>query len=121
MKKIFLSKMSSSSYSYLVTFLSYETNIDEQLKRIRFEKEKKNKVLVDLALVSGVGKGRFAEFCTDLNGQLNIGSRSFVKPSDSIEKYANSILAENETAVISSFLPKSQQKRILQDSIIAKS
>lgn len=121
MKKIFLSKMPSSSYSYLVTFLSYEANIDEQLKRIKFSKEDKNKVLVDLALISGVGKGRFAEFCTDTNGQLNIGSRCFVQPADSIEKYANSILAKNETAVISSFLPKSQQKHILQDFMIAKS
>lgn len=115
MKNIFLNKVSNPEYSYIITFLSYEADIDDSIKKLKIKKRDgiQYKVLADLALVSGLGKYRFVEFHSDDRGRIDINTRAFIDPPLAIQNLANRFLAQNPQAISSSFLPTSQKEFLL--------
>ena len=115
MKKIVLTKIHDNEYSHIITFLTFETNVEVQLTKTKSLKNicKDKKVLVDLALVSGLGEFRFVAFSLNEEGTIDVSSREFVSPPSDIVNLANKILLKNKIVVITSFLPKSQKDYIL--------
>lgn len=115
MKKTILTPIQDNEYSYIITFLTFETNVDVQLTKIKSLKNvcKIKKILVDLALVSGLGEFRFVAFSLNKEGTIEPSSRKFVSPSSNIVNLSNEILAKNRIAVTTSFLPKSQKDYII--------
>ena len=114
MKNIVLNKVSNLEYLYIITFLSYEANIDDSIKKLKIKKQAgQYKILADLALVSGMGKYRFVEFQSDDKGQIDLNTRAFIDPPIAIQNLANGFLAQNPQAISSSFLPTSQKEFLL--------
>lgn len=117
MKKFILTKIQNREYSHIITFLTYEVNVDTQLLKIKPLCDASVKsVLVDLALVSGLGEFRFVKYALDEEGKIVLSSQMFVSPPLSIVNLANTILAKNRVAVAVSFLSRSQQDYILNAS-----
>lgn len=119
MKNIILNKVSNLEYSHIITFLSYEVDINDSIKKLKIENQYgvQYKVLVDLALVSGLGKYRFVEFHSDDKGQIDLNTRAFIDPSFDIQNLANGFLAQNPQAISSSFLPTSQKEFLLKEKL----
>lgn len=113
MNKITATRITDNDYSCIVSFLSYEVNVDDQLSRMKLSESNPANILVDLALVSGLGEFRFAKFSLDEEGKIILASKAFVTPSPDLENTANRILARHRNHVIASFLPSSQKDEIL--------
>ena len=113
MNKITATKIIDTDYSCIVSFLSYEVNVDNQLSRMKLPGSNPVNILVDLALVSGLGEFRFAKFSLDEEGKIILASKAFVTPSPELENTANKILARHRNHVIASFLSRSQKDKIL--------
>ncbi len=113
MNKITAAKITDNDYSCIVSFLSYEVNVDDQLSRMKLPESENTDILVDLALVSGLGEFRFAKFSLDEEGKIILASKAFVTPSPELENTANKILARHRNHVIASFLSRSQKDKIL--------
>lgn len=114
MNKTTTTKIIDNDYSYIVSFLSWEVNVDTLLSRMKLPEGRNTNILVDLALVSGPGEFRFAKYSTDEEGRISPGSKSFVTPSPDVEKTANMILAKFKNHVAASFLTDSQKQQILR-------
>lgn len=113
MSKITTKKINDNDYSRIISFLSYEINVDNQLSRMKWPESKYSNILVDLALVSGLGEFRFAKFSLDEKGKIILASKAFITPSSELEKTANKILANHKDCVTASFLSSSQKAEIL--------
>ena len=112
MEELHVYEIDDSRYLAIVTVLDYEILLSRCLKEIKFYPTNK-KIIVDLALKSGIDRYRFVEFTIDKNGRILTGSNSYVKPKQLLVDKANQFLKENKEIVINSFLPESRKKELL--------
>lgn len=112
MEKFYINKISDLDYLAIITILDYEILLSKCLTEISLPSSNK-KVIVDLALKSGIDQYRFVEFTVDKNGRILIGSNNYVKPKQSLVNKANQFLKENKEIVLNSFLPESRKKELL--------
>ena len=75
------------------------------------------KILVDLALKTGMNSFRFVEFELDNNGKIRLSSSKYVIVEANLEKIANGFLQLREENVKNSILTESKKKEILLSAI----
>lgn len=104
---------SSSDFDKLITLLDYRIQISDYLKRIDV-KAYKEYILVDAALVAGLGSYRYLKVKIDENFRLDINKVEYIFPDSSMQKIANSILKNNQKYLENSVLSEKQIKEILE-------
>lgn len=105
---------SSSDFDKLITLLDYRIQISDYLKRIDVRAYKEY-VLIDAALISGLGSYRYLKVKIDENFRLDINKIEYIFPDSSMQKIANSILKNNRKYLENSVLSEKQIKEILED------
>lgn len=115
MEKLYINMLNDSEYIALITVLDYEILLSKSLKQITFESSPNNfkRVLVDLALKSGIDKHRFVEFNVNESGKIELKSHKYVLLNMFYENLANKFLKEKKDIVLNSILTDSQKKELL--------
>ncbi len=114
MEKYLFHSMSDSEYIGILTILDYEIRLSAYLSEIEFSPSLGGKkILVDLALKSGVDKYRFVAFDVNNNGKIVLHSNCYVQVSKEMEEKANDYLRQKEDIVLNSFLTDRQKQAIL--------
>lgn len=88
--KYLFHSVSNSEYIGIITILDYEILLKQCLSKLVLPSLTRQKVLVDLALKTGLNKYRFVTFDVDNNGKIILNTNSYVNVSNDIEKAANS-------------------------------
>lgn len=103
-------------YIGIITILDYEMRIKAYLSKMILPSVQTNakKVLVDLALKSGMSRYRFIEFNIGDDGNIIIGTYAYVAVEARIEELANKYLRDEKEIVIHSILPVSQKEIIIR-------
>ena len=104
---------SSSDFDKLITLLDYRIQISDYLKRIDVRAYKEY-VLIDAALISGLGSYRYLKVKIDENFRLDINKIEYIFPDSSMQKIANLILKNNRKYLENSVLSEKQIKEILE-------
>ena len=115
MEKLYVNMLNDSKYIALITVLDYEILLSKYLKQITFETppNKLKRVLVDLALKSGIDQYRFVEFEVNELGKIELKSHKYVLLNAFYENLANKFLKEKKEIVLNSILTKSQKNKLL--------
>ena len=105
MEKYLFQAISDSEYIGIITILDYEIRLSSYLSEIKFSPSLSGrKIIVDLALKSGMDKYRFVEFDVDNNGRIVLNSNCYLQVSKEIEEKANFYLKQKGDIVLNSFL-----------------
>lgn len=115
MEKLYINMLNDSEYIALITVLDYEILLSKYLKQITFESSPNNlkRVLVDLALKSGIDQHRFVEFNVNELGKIELKSYKYVLLNTFYENLANKFLKEKKEIVLNSILTESQKNELL--------
>ena len=115
MEKLYVNMLNDSKYIALITVLDYEILLSKYLKQITFETSpnKLKRVLVDLALKSGIDQHRFVEFEVNELGKIELKSHKYVLLNAFYENLANKFLKEKKEIVLNSILTESQKNKLL--------
>ncbi len=114
MEKYSIHSVSDPEYIGIITILDYEIRLSAYLSEIEFSPALGGKkVIVDLALKSGIDKYRFVEFDVDNNGKIALNSNCYVQLPKEIEEKANYYLRQRGDIVLNSFLTDRQKQAIL--------
>lgn len=114
MKKYSYHPISDPEYIGILTILDYEIRLSAYLSEMEFSPFLgRRKIIVDLALKSGMDKYRFVEFDVDNNGKIILNSNCYVQVSEEIEEKANFYLKQEGDIVLNSFLTDRQKQAIL--------
>lgn len=105
----------TDNYCFLVTVLNYEIFLEKLLSELSFSGfvDDSRKIIVDLALLTGINKYRFAEYALDRYGKLILQSYRYVQLDKNIEDVANKYLSCETDIVKNSMLPISKKQYIL--------
>ena len=104
-------------YCGIITILNYEIRLSNCLKNLSFPPSRENKkqlVLIDLALKSGLDIYRFVDFSIDEWGHVLLNTNNYTTPNFSLEKKANLILREHIDIVNNSILPECKREKLLK-------
>lgn len=114
MEKYSFHAISDPEYIGIITILDYEIRLSAYLSEMKFSPSLAGeKIIVDLALKSGMDKYRFVEFDVDNNGRIVLNSNCYVQVSKEIEEKANFYLKQKGDIVLNSFLTDRQKQAIL--------
>lgn len=114
MEKYLFHSISDPEYIGIITVLDYEIRLRAYLSEIEFFPSLgEKKIIVDLALKSGMDKYRFVEFSVDDNGKIILDSNCYVQVPKEIEEKANYYLKQKGDIVLNSFLTDRQKQAIL--------
>lgn len=115
MEKLYINMLNDSQYIALITVLDYEILLSKQLKQITFKSSPNNlkRVLVDLALKSGINQHRFVEFNINTSGKIELKSHKYVLLNSFYENLANKFLKEKKEIVINSILTESEKMQFI--------
>lgn len=115
MEKLYINMLNDSEYIAVITVLDYEILLSKYLKQITFESSPNNlkRVLVDLALKSGIDQHRFVEFNVNKFGKIELKSHKYVLLNTFYENLANKFLKEKKEIVLNSMLTESQKNKLL--------
>lgn len=109
--KYLFHSVSNSEYIGIITILDYEILLKQCLSKLVLPSLTRQKVLVDLALKTGLNKYRFVTFDVDNNGKIILNTNSYVNVSNDIEKAANSFLQQRKDIINNSLLSSTQKKK----------
>lgn len=115
MEKLYVNMLNDSKYIALITVLDYEILLSKYLNQITFKSSPNNfkRVLVDLALKSGIDQHRFVEFNINESGKIELKSHKYVLVDLFYENIANEFLREKKDIVLNSILTESQKEKLL--------
>ena len=113
MEKYLFHSINDPEYIGIVTILDYEIRLRTYLSELILPSFKGKKVLVDLALKSGLDEYRFVAFDVDNQGKIILNTNSYASVSTDIEKAANCFLKQESDIVNNSFLTDTQKREIL--------
>ena len=114
MKNGMFHSIMNSEYHGIITILDYEIQLNTYLSELVLPSSLRGKkVLVDLALKSGVNEYRFVLFDVDDNGKIILNSNQYIKVSEEIEKIANGFLQKEKEIVNNSFLTDAQKQELI--------
>ena len=116
MEKLYINMLNDSEYIALITVLDYEILLSKYLKQLTFKSSPNSlkRVLVDLALKSGIDQHRFVEFNVNESGKIELKSHKYVLTDTFYENLANKFLKEKKDIVLNSILTESQKQEILK-------
>ena len=119
MNKLLINYLNDSNYYGIITILDYEFRLSNCLKELSFAPSgnSSRKILVDLALKTGMNSFRFVEFELANNGKIRLSSSKYVIVEANLEKIANGFLQLREENVKNSILTESKKKEILLSAI----
>jgi len=115
MEKLMFHQMMDKNYIGIVTILDYEIAVRKCLAEISFppDREKKRKVIVDLALKTGINQYRFVVFEVDSDGKIIWSSNQYINPDSEIVDLANDFLKEKKEIVLHSMLSNAKKEELL--------
>lgn len=116
MRDLIFSLLSDSMYYGIITILDYEIRLSNCLAKLTFppsENDNERKIIVDMALKSGMDHYRFIDFAIDKQGKIILNSHSYTQLDQYLEKKANCILQENGDVVLNSILPEYKKNELL--------
>lgn len=115
MEKLVFHKMLDNSYIGMVTVLDYEISLKKCLSEIVFPPadNSERKVIVDLALKTGINQYRFAVFNVSAEGKITWSSSKYVIPNSNMIYLANAYLKEKSEIVENSMLPGTKKQGLL--------
>ncbi len=115
MEKLMFYQIIHETYIGIITILDYEIRLSNCLSELSFPSAEsiRKKVIVDLALKSGVNQYRFVEFDVDNDSKIILNSNKYMIPSNEIQNIANILLRKKKEIVLNSILPDSQKMEIL--------
>lgn len=116
MEKLVFHQMADNTYIGIVTILDYEIAVRKCLTEMSFppEREKKRKVIVDLALKSGINQYRFVVFDVSNDGRILWSSNQYINPNSEVVNLANTILSEKKEIVSHSMLSNTKKEELLK-------
>lgn len=117
MKDLIFSPLSNSVYYGIITILNYEIRLSSCLAKLSFPplgNYTERKIIIDMALKSGMDQYRFIEFNIDKQGEIIMSSHSYTRPDLYLVKKANCILQENGDIVLNSILPDYKKSELLR-------
>lgn len=110
-EKYLFNSISCSEYIGIVTILDYEIRLKSCLSELVLSSFTGKRILVDLALKSGLNKYRFMAFDVDNHGKIILSTNSYVNVSNDIEKVANSFLQQKSDIINNSLLTNTQKRK----------
>lgn len=107
MKKLLFNQIMNDRYIGLISILDYEISLRNCLSEFVFCDlgRSERKIIVDLALKSGINKYRFITYNITESGKVLLDSSECITPSNDIIEFANSILNKEKDIVKNSMLP----------------
>lgn len=119
MERILINSIIDNEYVEIITLLDYELRVNNLLSELVFPVETfKKKIIVDLALKSGVDEYRFVSFEVGAEGKIILGTNRYIEVSKDIERMANIFLQKQSNIVVNSFLTDKEKNEILCCSIL---
>lgn len=115
MEKLVFHKMIDNIYIGMVTVLDYEISLKKCLSELVFPPAGNNerKVIVDLALKTGINKYRFAVFNISAEGKIAWNSSEYVLPGSNMVYLANHYLKEQSEIIENSMLPGIKKQELI--------
>jgi len=115
MEKLMFYELNHEKYIGIITILDYEIRLSNCLAELSFSPGADNgkKVIVDLALKSGLNQYRFVDFAVDKNGEIILNSNQYVHITNELESIANILLQKKKDMVLNSILTDSKKAEIL--------
>ena len=115
MKQLIYTHITDDDYLGIITMLDYETSLRHSLMdlSVAINGYEKRKVIVDLALKTGINKYRFASYSVNDDGKVLLNSSKYISPCDRIVKFANSIIRQHPEILSNSMLPKAEQHELI--------
>lgn len=115
MEKLIFHQMRDQKYIGIITILDYEIAVRKCLAEVAFPPQKENtrKVIVDLALKSGMNQYRFVVFDISNDGKILWNSNQYIEPSKEIVNLADTFLREKKEIVSHSMLSNTKKKELL--------
>ena len=111
---ILINSIIDNEYVEIITLLDYELRVNNLLSELVFPVETfKKKIIVDLALKSGVDEYRFVSFEVGAEGKIILGTNRYIEVSKDIERMANIFLQKQSDIVLNSFLTDKEKNEIL--------
>lgn len=116
MQKMIYNQIANEMYMGLVTILDYETSLKKCLSELVFSGQSKieQKIIIDLALKSGVNKYRFVTYNITASGEILWNSSEYVTPGNDVIEFANFLLRSKKDIVCNSMLPSAIKIELLQ-------
>lgn len=117
MHKLIYNQIADDVYIGVVTILDYETSLRKCLSEISFSAlgKSNSKIIVDLALKSGINEYRFVTYNITDNGNILWETSAYITPSKNIIAFANSFLREKREIVSNSMLPSTKKNELLHN------
>jgi len=116
MNKYIFHALSDECYIGIITILDYEIRTNKHLTEIELSpfKDDSRKILVDLALKTGIDRYRFVEFGVNRLGKIEINSAKNVQINDGLLDLANGYLKEQKSILKNSMLTNSEKEELLE-------
>lgn len=104
-------QIKSNVYIGIVTVLDYEISVRKFLSKLTIDTKNRpeRKVLVDMALKTGINEYRYVIYNISNEGRIILSSGQYTHPSDSIQHLANSFISQHQDILPNSMLPRSVQ------------
>lgn len=117
MEKIMYNPISDEEYIEIITILDYEISLCRNLSNIVLKTANRNgcKVIVDLALKTGLNKYSFAAYDIADDGKILWNSGRYIAPCEEIVKLANSFIRQKKDVLPYSMFSNSAQAAILRN------
>ena len=117
MQNLIYNRISDDIYIGVVTILDYETSLRKCLSELSFSgfEKRENKVIIDLALKSGINEYRFITYNITESGNILWETSAYITPSNKIIEFANSLLRAKHEIVSNSMLPSTKKNELLRN------
>lgn len=111
MEKCMYHPINSSQYFGIITILDYEARLTTCLSELLFPPVEYSgqKVIIDMALKTGMNQYRFLEASMNSNGKIQTENIKNVQVTSALEQQANTFLLERIDIVRNSMLPRSKK------------
>ena len=115
MEKVTYNQITDNKYLGIITILDYETSIRKCLMDIFIctQNRLERKVIIDLALKSGINEYRFVVCNITEEGTVLWKSSTYITPCNNIVQLANSFIRQRSDILLNSMLPSTTKKILL--------
>lgn len=104
MKKYIINNLNIGNFNRIITLLDYEIKISQYLKSINLSSFIGEKLLIDTALCSGMGKYRFIAIGLNNDGTINRNNYKYIDVVSQISKIADEIIQQEPLSFNNSVL-----------------
>lgn len=115
MEKVIYNSIMDKDYIGILTILDYETSVRKCLSSILVGTQNRieRKVIVDLALKTGVNEYRFVIYDITNDGKIIWNSSKYITPCEDIVKLANSFIQQKSDILSNSMLSNVAQAMVV--------